>query len=202
MCIFTLESLAVPRLVSKAVGRVRSEVLTSRDVEINYVAERVLFSKSKISQINRLKMKSTDFQEEVSNLILEWVTYYESKLFPVIKMTSEDRTKAKKLLLSAQKVSPYWKSLGVTSAELDALLERKVLAKKFINFKAESSDVPITEIEARNYFEKNKARFGELPYENFSKEIKLHLGQVQKQKRLKDWFEILHAKYKVKRFTY
>ena len=199
--LFSFSAVAKEQLVSEAVARIRAEVLTTRDVEINAVAEQVLFSQTAIAKIKKSKKNSPQYTKDVSNLILEWVTYYESKLFPVIKVSPAEKRKALSLLKSAKKTSSYWRSLEVKNQEIETLLQRKLLSKKFINFKAESSNVPITEEEAKDYFEKNKTKFGELPFENFSKDIKRHLAQEQKKKRLKDWFEILHAKYKVKRFS-
>ena len=91
-----------------------------------------------------------------------------------------------------------WKSLAIVPKELETGLRRKLQAKKFIQFRAESSVLPVTDSEAQRYFEENRLKFGDLPFENFKENIKSFLSKNQVEKRLKDWFDVLLSKYQVK----
>ena len=88
--------------------------------------------------------------------------------------------------------------LEVQPAETKKAIQRKLRAKKFIRFKADSSVVPVTNTEAREYFDNNRLKFGDLPFENFKENIKAYLSRQQVEQRLRDWFEVLQNKYKVK----
>ena len=88
--------------------------------------------------------------------------------------------------------------MKVTGVELRAQIKRKLQAKKFINFKADSSVVPVTDEEAERYFKENRSKFGAMPFENFKENIKTFLARQQVDRRLRDWFEVLRNKYKVR----
>ena len=97
----------------------------------------------------------------------------------------------------------YTPSSSLSYSSID-LLEingyRSRFSEKFIQFKTDSSLVPVTDEEAKAYFEKNKGRFGNLPFERFKVNIKRFLIRRQVDSRLKDWFDVLQRKYKIKVF--
>ena len=62
----------------------------------------------------------------------------------------------------------------------------------------EASGVTVSEDEVKQYYEKNRVKFGNMPYAQFSQSIRDKLTQDQTQERLKDWFDILKRKYRVR----
>ena len=56
----------------------------------------------------------------------------------------------------------------------------------------------VTEHDVKNYYEKNRLKFGNTPLVQVKPQIKDFLSQELLQERLKDWFEILKRKYRVK----
>ena len=133
-------------------------------------------------------------------VLVEWVVFVESEAFSLAKSSAKEIEAARKQLVRKTTKNTLWQNLKVSSKEVETLLRRKLQAKKFIRFKVESSVVPITDDEAREYFEANRVKFGNLPFANFKQNIKSFLGRKQVDRRLKDWFEVLQSKYKVRNF--
>ncbi|MCB0392454.1 MAG: hypothetical protein KDD58_14285 [Bdellovibrionales bacterium] len=188
-------------LITMAVGQVMDEIVTSRQVNMSYFLETVLFGKKNKSVPKEYyDVSSKEFAREVTAVILEKVVYEESKGFDITKVNNSEFLEAKNKFLKNSKNIKLWQKLKVTDSELSELLKRKLQAKKFIRFKVDSSIVPITDDEARAYFEENRVKFGNLPFENFKQNIRAFLGRKQIDTRLKDWFDVLQNKYKVRNF--
>ena len=188
-------------LLTMAVGRLKQHVVTSREVNMNYFVESILYGKKGAKAPKEFyNVRSNDFSREVTAVLLEWVVFLESKGFESVSVSSEEVKLAQKRFLSSTQSSSLWKTLQASSNELNELLSRKLRAKKFIRFKVDSSRVPITDDEANAYFEQNRVKFGNLPFKNFRENIKVYLERQQVDRRLKDWFDVLQNKYKVRNF--
>ena len=186
------------KVVSTAVGQVKNFVVTSRDVQIQNLLEVALFDKSPQEKIKILALDSKPFSKAVQATLLEWVVSLEAQSFSLVELTSEELKTAEKTTLKVLQKAKPWSQLEVSSEELTKALQRKMLAKKLIEFRAKSSVLPVTDVEAQRYFEENRLKFGNLPFENFKENIKSFLSRNQVDKRIKDWIEVLMAKYKVK----
>ncbi|MCC7404181.1 MAG: hypothetical protein IT288_07255 [Bdellovibrionales bacterium] len=195
-----LVAVAAPaKVLSTTVGQVASEVITSREVQINFLVEKALYSKgAKRGAGSSLNWGDKSFYRETNGVLLEWVVHLEAQNFAATKVTPAEIDQAEKSVRDQLRQNTQWNQLDVTRKELRLLLDRKIRAKKFIQFKAQSSVVPITDDEAQDYFEKNRTKFGDLPFANFKDNIKSFLSRQQVDRRLKDWFEVLQAKYKVR----
>lgn len=188
-------------LVSMAVGQFLENVVTSRQVNISYFIESILFGKDNKKMIKDFyAIPSNEFTREVTAVLLENIIYEESKGFNVSKVSNDEVQSAKTKFNKITGKSTLWQKLKVSDSELTQIIHKKLQAKKFIRFKVDSSTVPITDDEARAYFEENRLKFGSLPFENFKQNIRAFLGRKQIDKRLKDWFEVLQNKYKVKSY--
>jgi hypothetical protein len=188
------------KLVTTAVGRVRDHVVTSREVQINNAIEQAL-SPAKASQIKILKdPDSASFSKQVTSVLLEWVVFYESRSMAVADVTGSEISEAQSRVKAKLGRAAAWKALGTSESEAQKFIVRKLQAKKFIRFRADSSVVPVSDSEAERYFEQNRLKFGDLPFENFRTNIKSFLARQQVERRLKDWFEVLQAKYQVRNF--
>ena len=196
------------QLVTASVGQVSDRILTSREVYMNLILETVLYGQRKGALKKNVDTlypyKSQSFNREVTSVLLEWVVYLESKGFQVTQVTPAEVNKSiadfQTKLRSSTSFNSKWNTLRISRSELKQALERKLQAKKFIRFKVDSSVAPVTEKEAKDYYEANKQRFGSLPFERFRENIINFLGREQQDKRLKDWFNLLQNKYRVRNF--
>lgn len=196
--VFVFGFLSQAEMVSTAVGMVRGQAVTSRQVQMDHLLEIALYETKPKSQLHLLGVDSQAFAKAVKDCLLENVVALEAENFNVMQVPVDDvqksEARARKILAS----SSTWKDLQVTPAELNQLVHRKLQAKKFIKFRADSSVLPVTDVEAKRYFEENQLKFGDLPFEKFKENIKSYLSKTQVDKRLKDWFDVLLSKYQVK----
>lgn len=189
---------AAAEIKSTGVGTVKGEVITSREVQIQNLLENSLYPKESGGQLKKLPLDSKAFAKVVQDTLLEFAIALEAQNFNVAQVPADELSKVERKALSKLKASEDWKELKVSDPELKRGLNRKVVAKKFIDFRAQSSVLPITDGEAVKYFNENRLKFGELPYENFKENIKSYLSRTQVERRLKDWYEVLLNKYQVK----
>lgn len=195
---FTFLTFAAPTLISTSVGKVQDHVLTSREVNMYVMVDKALYEKKKGQVIKAWSPQDKEFVREVNGVLLERVVQLEAKSFNAATVEPAEIDQAEKAVKTVLQNNADWKALQVTREELRHLLAIKLQAKKFIRFKADSSVVPITDGEARQYFEENRLKFGTMPFENFRDNIKAFLSRQQVDRRLKDWFDVLQAKYKVR----
>lgn len=187
------------QLLTTTVGNVGGKAITSREVQISYLVERALYGeKGKQVSIPPLEIKQKEFSSEVNAVLLEQVVYLEAQSFSVQRTSNQELELAEQKVLEVLNKNDQWLKLGVSRSELSQTIERKMRAKRFIQFKAKSSVVQPTDDEAKEYFEKNRVKFGSLPFEKFQDNIKAFLSRQQVDRRLRDWFEVLQEKYKVK----
>jgi hypothetical protein len=184
-------------IVSTGVGSVRGQVITSREVQIQYLLEAALNGDHK-EKLKILALDSKAFAEEVQDTLLEAVVSLEAQSFNVMELSNEEVKSAERKANKILKKSEAWKELAVAKKELDAALRRKLQSKKFIQFRAQSSVIPVTDVEAQKYFNENRLKFGNLPFENLKENIKSALSRTQVERRLKDWYDVLLNKYQVK----
>lgn len=189
------------KLVSEAVAQVGQHVVTSREVLISYIIDQAL-SQKKIENMDRsswlLRGREVEFQKHLTQVLLESVVQLEAENFSVGDVTVEETQKQAKLLNEMVKGWSGWTGLEVTTAEAEQAITRKMRAKNFLKFKLETSGVQISDEEARSFYEKNRVKFGNQPFSQFKDGIKEILAEEHMQERLKDWFDILKRKYRVK----
>lgn len=182
------------------VGRVGDHILTSREVHMSSIMEKVLYEKQKPSTVTVSPIDSKTFFGEVNDAILERSLAKEAGNFDVVRVDEKARREMESRLMKAVAHMAAWKALEPAPNEWKAILERKLKAKLFIKFRKESSQLPVTDAEAKRYFEDNHLKFGNLPFENFKDNIKSYLARSQVDRRLKDWYEVIKSKYKAKNF--
>lgn len=192
-----LSQCAFAAIVSTGVGSVRGKIITSREVQIQNLVESVLYSNSK-ETLKLLALDSRAFALEVQETLLESVVSLEAQNFNVMGLTNEEVKSTERKAARLLKNSEAWKELQVAPKELEAAVRRKLQSKKFIQFRSQSSVIPVTDAEAQKYFNENRLKFGNLPFENLKENIKSALSRAQVERRLKDWYEILLNKYQVK----
>lgn len=183
---------------SAGIGMVKGEVVTSRQVHIQNLLESALYLKQPKNQLKNLALDSKAFAKVVQDTLLENAIALEAQNFNVVQVPAEELTQLERRAQDSLGGVAAWKELKVTQKELQEGLRRKASAKKFIQFRANSSVLPITDSEAQKYFNENRLKFGDLPFENFKENIKSFLSRTQVERRLKDWYEVLLNKYQVK----
>lgn len=198
LSLLILTQTASSALISTGVGSVRGQIITSREVQMQNLLELSLFEKDPKEKLRLLALDSKAFATEVQDTLLESVVALEAQNFNVMTISPEDLKTSEKKAMQSLKNSVAWKELQVSPKELENSLRRKVQSKKFIQFRAQSSVIPVTDVEAQKYFNENRLKFGNLPFENFKENIKSYLSRTQVERRLKDWYDVLMNKYQVK----
>ncbi len=190
-------ALCWAQLLSSSVGQVLEVVLTSREVSIHVYLERALSGADETALKAKVpSLESKAFARETSAALMEKAVFLEAEAFGE-KAVVVDTTENRELFRKLSKVSG-WQALEVTQPVFMNSLERKLRAKRFVQEKTRSSTAVITDLEARKYFEENRARFGKLPFESFVENIKAFLSRNQADQRLKDWYEVLKGKYQIR----
>lgn len=193
--------MAAPTVVSQSVGQVGDRVVTSREVQISAVLDRILFPSKDGKGGNGLyevRLGDSKMMNEVTALLLEVVVDREAESFSVATITQEQVQQALRKIEKAVEGKPYWQSLQVSPAELKRFVTQKLTAKTFIQFKTNSMVGIVSDSEALAYYEKNRLKFGDVPFASFSNNIKTFLAQQQLEERTRAWFEIIKRKYKVR----
>jgi hypothetical protein len=185
-------------LVSESVGQAGEYVITSREVQISSAIEDVLFSEKPITGIIEVRTEQPGYRNAVANVLLEVVVALEAENFNVGTVATEDLLRALAKVEKNLTGKPYWVRLEVTTNELQKFTSRKLVAKSFLKFKSNSMVGIITDQEAQSYYDKNRIKFGSMPFSNFKENIKTFLAQQQLEERLRSWFEVIKRKYKVR----
>lgn len=209
LLLFPYLSLAAKKteLVSRAVGQVADHVITSREVILSGVIERYMYAlqdrpaeafrrEEKLSWF--LKNDSEDFRAQLSRVMLDIMVNIEAETLSVAEVKESDvQLKTTRFMIDFAGFSE-WKKLGPTKEEVQRLVRRKLRSRAFLQFKTETSGALVSDDEAHAYFEKNRMRFGNYPFQQFRNTIKEVLAQQRLESRLKDWFEILKKKHRVR----
>lgn len=187
-------------VISTAVGIVQGRAVTSREVQIGNQIETALYEKSPTNAARAplLDTNSRSFAKAVQGALLEIAISLEAQSLNLVKISPSEVQVAEKTVLKVMKHSSAWKTLKVSPKELAEAVTRKLRAKKFIQFRFDSSMFVATDSEVQRYFEENREKFGEMSFQNSKENIKSLLSKRQVEKRLQDWFEILLSKYQVK----
>jgi len=192
---------ATPVVVSQSVGRVGDRVITSREVQISAVLDRILFPTKEAKSLGGLyevRLGQAAMMNEVTALLLEVVVDREAESFSVAKISDDQVREAQRKVEKVVESKAYWQSLEVGATELKRFVVQKLTAKAFIQFKTNSMAGIISDAEALAYYEKNRLRFGDVPFSSFKDNIKTFLAQQQLEERTRAWFEIIKRKYKVR----
>jgi len=195
----TFAHAATPTVISQSVGQVGGRVVTSREVQISAVLDRILFpTKDAKTTLHEVRLGEPGMMNEVTALLLEVVVDREAESFSVARVSDTEVEQSIRKIEKAVEGKAYWQSLEVSSAELKKFVVQKLTAKAFIQFKTHSMVGVISDAEALAYYEKNRLKFGDMPFATFKDNIKTFLAQQQLEERTRAWFEIIRRKYKVR----
>lgn len=189
-------------LVTQTVGQVAEQVVTSREVQIFMVIEDILYPpKAPLKGLYEVRPGHKEFRSAVTSVLLETVVALEAENFNVATIPDEELSAAVARIEKAVAGKAYWGELEVSPAEMRKFTLRKLTAKSFLKFKTNSMTSIVTDQEAQLYYDKNRAKFGSLPFASFKENIKTFLAQQQLEERIRAWFEVIKHKYKVRNFV-
>jgi len=185
-------------VISRVSGTLDDTVITSRDVKISHMVE-LAFKKKPFQKVNE---SSAQFHNLVSEALLEWMVYLESEAIKSDEPSLTEKQKLEQdlnsLIRSSESAANFWKKLEVTGEEKRQFINRKIQSKKLLQFRTQSSLVTVTDRDALTYYQRNRSKFGNSPFEKLKENIKTFLEQQNAEARLKDWLTILQKKYNVK----
>lgn len=198
--------------VNQSLAQVGTLIVTKRDVQILYAMTQIdlnkdnddskLKSKKPIKKIN-LFLPETELTEFLTQAVLDSMVAQESDSF-VSKEVSALEVKVNALAVHYEPLLAQDALMGplkIEYKEIHDLVLRKLKAQSFLKFKTESLVVLVSDEEIKQYFQKNRVKFGSAPLEAVKENIRQYLVTQQIQDKLKEWFEILKRKYKVKYFS-
>jgi hypothetical protein len=207
------------KIVSATVGQVGAAVITSREVQIAHVlVQWFLLNSHRVNskQVSgRVEQKANQgklakpslvipeypsevFAKALTQVILENVVANEAENFSVAQVNPEEIKQWAQVIQADFSNWGAWKSLDVTDGELESQISRRLRSQYFLRFKTESTGIKVSDSEIQDYYQRNKVRFGNLPLESFKESIRSYLTQARLEDQLKDWFEILKRKYRVR----
>ena len=140
------------------------------------------------------------FPNNVSKSLDQWMISLEAQSLQA------NPPQASEVSATLKRVSEYWgsrqiwKALEVSGAELNLMIARKLLARNFEDFKNNVATAPVSDTDALSYYQRNHARFGNVPFATFKENIKSFLTRQQMEVRMNEWLEVLRRKYKVRNF--
>lgn len=184
--------------ISQVVGMAGDQVVTSREVQIVNLLEKAFTNSSE--DLKQINYEDSKFNLEITQVLLEIVVMNESLVFEMNQVKEEEFKESQQSVSKKLSVSSDWKKLQVSSVEFEKFLRRKMIAKRFIKIKSDSMKGLISDQEAKDYFEKNRLKFGQVPFSQFKENIKTFLAQQQLEERLTSWFEVIKKKYKVRNY--
>ncbi|OQW54921.1 MAG: hypothetical protein A4S09_17190 [Proteobacteria bacterium SG_bin7] len=190
--------LGFSKTISKIIGSAGDHFVTTREVEINSLIEGALYSGK---TFEKAKPDGPKFLSDVNAVLLELIVSLEAEQFSVTNVSAEALASARQKVERGLKGRADWKSLNVSSYEIQNQIKRKLLAKQFIRFKVESSYVTVTDLEAEEFFRKNSKMFQGADLKTKKDEIKASLSRQRVDQRLQEWFGVLHKKYAVRNFV-
>lgn len=183
-------------ILSAGVGTVRGELLTSRQVQIANMIEKVLFAPNEKPVL--LGLDSNPFTHATQATLLEIALALESQSFSAVQVQEDDVVRSQRSVSKGLQNNWAWKELRVSDKELLFAIRRKLKARKFVQFRTDSSALPVSEAEAQKYFEENRGKFEGTSFENQREFIRSYLSRSQVDRRLSDWYDVLRTKYQVK----
>lgn len=206
-CLYSVEARAA--IVSETLAQVGAKVITTRDMQISSVLDHWFLTSAGGAEAASKKIDKKDwwidsknrsekFKNQLSILIIENLVILEADNFSVAKTTPAEITKYLNQISADLSDWTEWRNLELSPTELDTAIASYVRAKEFLKYKTDSMGFQISDAEAKEYYDKNRLKFNNLPFENFKESIREFLARKDVETRLKEWLEVLKKKYRVK----
>jgi hypothetical protein len=189
---------SVPEAITQIVGHVDKKPITSREVLWYDFIESHFQNKS--SQIKKIitsaaNTSSSEFISKTTKYSLARAIALDAEQFEFPKPKSEDvQMLSQKVIKSieALKIAEFYKP---SSEEILKLIQVKLVSEQFLKFKSQSSALPITDADAKIYFDENKNKFAQSGFESVKSQIKVQIAKSQIDSRMNTWYNLLQEKY-------
>lgn len=182
-------------VLTRTVGAVEEEVFTSRQVLLSSLVERISAGKEP-SPAAEPEANARD----LAALLLEAAVAREAENFSVEAVNVVHRDALAARVRTFLNSAPAWKKLELSDEEIKKTATRKLAARSLIRLRSETLKGTVSDAEAQSYFDKNRTKFGQLPFSSFKESIKKFLAEQQLEERLRSWFDIVRRKHKAREF--
>lgn len=183
-------------VLSRTIGSVDETVFTSREAALSALMERLTGSGKDPG--SPPPPDSEAGRREQAALLLEEAISREATVFGVGLANDAEIEGLAARATRAIGGRADWRRLVFSPAEIRAAAVRKLNAKELIRIRSDALKGVVSDADAQAYFEKNRMKFGSLPFSTFKENIKTFLGQQRLEDKLRAWFEILRRKHKVR----
>lgn len=182
-----------------AVAQVGEHIITSREVYLFYAINQLIDGQGFDTKV--LNIESDEFAREIRNTLQDWCVFLEAKAFQAVPVFEEDVQKYySELIVKKWMQNPWQKQYEYSTRELRDNLIRVMQARQLMQFRGQASSIPVSDSDAQKYYEENRFKFGEAKFDTVKDNIKSFLAKSQGEKRMRDWIELLRAKYQTKNY--
>jgi hypothetical protein len=186
---------AEKEIVSQALVRVGTEVLTSRQVILSQVIDSYLRNETKVKVVRPDEPK---FNEKTTELALDYIVFLESESYAVGEGQESNIKDQVKTVQSSLGALTELEKFNFTAAEIERLFSVKIKSRRFLELKSQSRASQVSDQRAKDYFDLNRNKFTGASFLDIKENIKVYLQKTDNESKLKDWFEVLKKKYKLK----
>jgi hypothetical protein len=184
---------STPQPISQVVAIVDNKAVTSREVIWFDFIDQIAIKKVKKPVV--ISVESPEFQKSTGAYTLSRAIYLDAQQFAHEKPTADEINKIAEQVVQGlvdQKVEEFFRP---SPDEIKNLIETKLVAESFLKFKSQTSSLPVTDLEARKYYDDNRVKFESVEFEKVKKQIKLFIAKTQVEERMQTWFALLQEKY-------
>jgi hypothetical protein len=175
--------------------------LTTKEVQLRALYEKFEQGNSGKKSVGLLTVGTKEFDAQLNECMLELMVYLEAASLRVAAPSNDlvDK-KLSEFLEFLEKslqigIEKTW-ILATKKSELNNLIQRWLQAKSFVALKSDKSGIVPTDLEIKEFFEKNRMRFGDGGLDKYKANVRDYLVRKQSEDRLKEWFVELKKKYK------
>lgn len=197
--IFSAQTEAAKKPLLKLLAEVDQKIVTTRDTEAYYIVTKLIEG----AKPSSIKFGDSDNKLALDDYIIATMVFNEAQSFGVAQITNEEVESEYKIvkqkLAENSSLKSQWNWLDIEDSQLKEMVAKRLRAAKLIKYKSDSVNIQVSDDDARDYFEKNRLRFGSVEFESFKPTIKKYIAQRNSEGRLKEWIDILKKKHKVKK---
>lgn len=183
--------LKAETLLTQTVGTSAFQVVTSREVKATALISRALGK-----EMDDPSLEIT--QDTAGRTLIEIAVYRESQSLSAVKAESEELKSLVATLKGRLQKNAEWRRLEVSDDELKNWVERKKVANEYMKLKVSSLTVIVTDQEIKDYYDKNRIKFGSTPLEDQRDNIRLFLQKASQRQRIQEWITALKTKYQIR----
>ncbi len=190
------------RTLNQSVGRVGSAVVTSREVQLCHLVTSILNRDvaKENSRIEVLPEGSSQMAEATSDCLVDRILEIEAGALSYSMQGGKDLLVVLDLAKSEISKSAAWGAFALTENDLKNTIRQKIVANEFLESKMRSFTGDLSDREMRAYFESHRAEYANVEFSEAAESIRQKVLAESKERKLAEWFALLHSKHKVRNF--